>query len=102
MDIRRRIDELRAQRGWTRAEFARKIGISYTALRNWYNEKDFMPTLKTIDEICTLFNMTRSQLFYDADKDKTDEGLMVLSELYLNLSESRRKILVNVAKALTE
>ena len=78
MDIRVRIDKLREEKGWTRTEFARKIGISYAALRNWYNDNDLMPSLRTIDEICSLFGITRAQLFYDAETDEISEGQMVL------------------------
>ena len=62
------------------------------------NTKRLIALLAAVLMIVALFSACSN----DADKDKTDEGLMVLSELYLNLPESRRKILVNVAKALTE
>ena len=57
MDVRLKIDMMRIQRGWSRSELAKKIGISYTALQNWYNEKDYMPTLRVIDEICNVFEI---------------------------------------------
>ena len=102
MDIRKRIDELRKQEGWTRTDLARKLGISYAALSNWYNEKNYMPSLKTIDEICVQFGITPSRLFYDAETDNADIDQMTLNEIYRGLPDDRKKILVRLAEALRE
>ncbi len=102
MDVRERIDELRKSRDWSRTVLARKLGISYISLKNWYNEKNYMPSLRTIDDVCSLFEITKAQLFYDGEVDETDEGQIILNETYKKLSPNNRKILVKIAKDLLD
>ena len=66
MDVRQKIDQLRIERGWTRSELAKKIGISYTAIKNWYNEKDYMPSVKVFEDLCVAFGTTPAVLFADS------------------------------------
>lgn len=102
MDVRVKIDKLRKERGWSRTELARKLGISAISINNWYNEKNYMPSLRTIDDICCLFGITKAQLFYDAEEDEMDEGRIVINETYVKLSEKRRATLVRIAKDLLD
>lgn len=98
MDIRVRIDNLRKERGWTRMDLAREVGISYTAIKNWYNEKDHMPSLRVIDEICITFNISKAQLFADTSTDSLREDQIALLEIYENLSDKQRKSVIEIMK----
>ena len=98
MDIRVRIDQLRIERGWTRADLAREAGISYTAVKNWYNEKDHMPSLRVIDDICAAFKITKAQLFADVDTDNLREDQVALLELFEKLSEEQKKSVLGIVK----
>ena len=46
MNVKDRIDELRKARGWSRAQLAAKLGISTTAIKNWYNEKFYYTSFR--------------------------------------------------------
>lgn len=102
MDIRKRIDELRKEKGWSRSELAHKLEISYTALKNWYNGKDCMPALKTVYKVCTVFGMTSAELFADAEEDRLSADQIAWLELYLNLSDKQKKTVLALAKSLAE
>ena len=98
MDIRERIDVLRKERGWTRADLARETGISYTAIKNWYNEKDHMPSLKVIDDICIAFGITKAQLFTEVETDNLREDQVALLEFYEKLTPNKKQIVIDIIK----
>lgn len=100
MDIRSKIDMLREERGWSRSELAKKIGISYTALQNWYNEKDYFPSLKVIDEICHVFDITKARLFADIDTAELSGDQMELLDLYDKLTEKQKEGILQIIKAI--
>lgn len=98
MDIRERIDILRKERGWSRMDLAREVGISYTAIKNWYNEKNHMPSLRVIDEICYTFNISKAQLFADMDLDNLREDQIALLELYERMSDKQKRNVIEIIK----
>lgn len=100
MDIRIRIDELRKQRGMTRLELAAKLDISYTALKNWYNQQDSMPSLKTIYRVCNIFNISAAELFADTETDNLSADQIAWLELYDKLPSAQKSIILTLAKSL--
>lgn len=98
MDIRERIDNLRKERGWSRMDLAREVGISYTAIKNWYNDKNHMPSLRVIDEICITFNISKAQLFAEADLDNLREDQIALLELYERMSDKQKRNVIEIIK----
>lgn len=100
MDVRLKIDIMREKRGWSRSEFAKKIGISFTALQNWYNEKDYMPSLRIIDEICHVFEITKARLFSDVDTDNLSGEQIELLDLYNKLTEKQQESILQIIKAI--
>ena len=97
MDIRIKIDILRKEKGWSRSELAKKIGISYTAVKNWYNSKDFMPSLRVIEDVCNVFEISKAQLFSDVNLDKLSGDQIELLNMYDKLSAKQKE---NVLKMI--
>lgn len=57
----KRIDELRAQRGWTYYELAKVSGVSKNTFYNYKREPDKYLTLHTCCKILGAFDMSFSQ-----------------------------------------
>lgn len=102
MDIRERIDILRKDRGWSRMDLAHEVGISYTAIKNWYNDKNHMPSLRVIDEVCITFNISKAQLFADAEIDNLREDQIALLELYERMSDKQKKNVLEIIKNIVD
>ena len=100
MDIRERIDILRQGRGWSRMELAREVGISYTAIKNWYNEKNQMPSLRVIDEICSTLDISKAQLFAEAEIDNLREVQIALLELYERMTDKQKRSVIAIIKSI--
>ena len=57
VDPRKKIDELRIKNNLTLSQLARELGLSDTSVYNWYNEKNSMPTIKVLEDVCALFKV---------------------------------------------
>ena len=100
MDVRIKIDLLRREKGWSRSEFAKRIGVSYTAVKNWYNEKDFMPSLRLLYEICNVFGITKTQLFAETDTGNLSDDQIELLDLYGKLNAKQKSDVIQIVRIL--
>jgi len=64
MDILGRIKELRNNRGWSNYRLAREAKISEGSLNNLFRLNN-LPTISTLEAICTGLGITLSQFFMD-------------------------------------
>lgn len=78
-DILATITEYRAARGWTEYQLAERSGLPQSTISSWYR-KNMMPTIPSLDKICTAFGITLSQLFAEGESP-------------VSLTESQKKLL---------
>ena len=62
MDLLERIKNLRDERGWSNYRLAKEAGISEGSLNNLFRLNN-LPTIPTLEAICTGFDITLSQFF---------------------------------------
>ena len=101
-DPRIRIDRLRKEKGWSLTHFAKKLGVSETAVYNWYNEKNSMPTVYVLSDACDVLGTTLSEIFSDAETDKLTPAQMECLEPFGKLSERKQRAALEVLRALAE
>lgn len=70
IDVLNRITELRKQKNWTEYQLAEHSGLTQSTISSWYR-KGILPTLPSIERICTAFGITVSQFFEDECSDST-------------------------------
>ena len=90
VDPRKKIDELRIKNNLTLSQLARELGLSDTSVYNWYNEKNSMPTIKVLEDVCALFKVDMVELFTDVQCDKLDARQIRLLELFQKLTERQK------------
>lgn len=102
MDIRDRIEFYRNKCGWSRLKLAEMLEISYTALKNWYNEKQCQPSLRTIQRACEVFNVTMAEMFSGISESRSElrADQMALLEVYEKLSQKNREVVLTLVKGL--
>jgi len=61
-DILSTITAYRMERGWTEYQLAERAGLPQSTISSWYR-KDMIPSIPSLDKICTAFGITLSQLF---------------------------------------
>ena len=78
-DILATITEYREDRGWTEYQLAEHSGLPQSTISSWYR-KNMVPTIPSLEKICSAFGITLSQLFAEGD-------------VPVSLTESQRKLL---------
>lgn len=87
-DILAAINAYRENRNWTEYQLAEHSGLPQSTISSWYR-KDMVPTVPSLEKICTAFGITLSQLFAEGDAP-------------VSLTESQRKLLNSWAKLSEE
>ena len=101
-DPREKIDRLRKAKGWSLSQLAKKIGVSETAVYNWYNEKDSMPTVFILSDACDVLGTTLSELFADAETDDLTPAQLEYLALFAKLPEKKQRIVLDILRVLAE
>lgn len=78
-DILTTITTYRQQRGWTEYQLAERSGLPQSTISSWYR-KNMVPTIPSLEKICTAFGITLSELFWEGDTP-------------VSLTDSQRKLL---------
>ena len=84
------IYEHRLARGWSEYELAERSGIPQSTISAWFC-KGTMPTVPSLEKICSAFGITLSQLFSEG-KDPVDltDSQRKLLEYWSKLSEEQQ------------
>lgn len=85
MDINKKIEKLRFQRGWSMYELAQEAGITQSTLTSMIKRGN-PPKIDTLACICEAFGITLAQFFME------DEELEMLSKSEKELVSSFRKL----------
>ena len=95
MDINKKIEKLRFQRGWSLYELAQEAGVTQSTLTSMLKRGN-PPKIETLSCICDAFGITLSQFFME------DELVEVLSKNEKDLIESFRKLTPTKQQALID
>ena len=94
MDINKKIETLRFQRGWSMYELAQEAGITQSTLTSMI-KRGTPPKIDTLECICEAFGITLAQFFME------DERLEVLSQnekemvsLFRKMPECKQQALI--------
>lgn len=102
LDSRKKIDELRLKKGWTLSKLAKESGLSKTTVYNWYNEKNFVPSRDTIEDVCLALDVSLAEFYSEVEVDKLDERQMRLLELFEKVPEKKKDTILEIVKSFAE
>ena len=94
MDIKERIIELAAQRGWMKEDLAKESKLTSATISLIY-KGSITPSYATLQMICDAFCITMSQFFYDDIEILYSEEQEILKRWNL-LSAAQKKKLIDV------
>lgn len=99
MDVKQRIDKLRMDKGWTLSKLATEIGVSDTTVYAWFNEQNYQPSRKTIEEICDVFEITLAEFYSEIDLDKATAQEVVLLEAFRAVPDEQKAQVIEIVKS---
>ena len=92
-DILSTIIKYREERGWTEYQLAERSGLPQSTISSWYR-KNMIPTVPSLEKICTAFGITLSQLFAEEDNTVTlTESQRRLIESWSRLTEEQQTVI---------
>ncbi len=98
MNINKKIEKLRFQRGWSMYELAQEAGITQSTLTS-IMKRGNPPKIETLESICEAFGITLAQFFLE------DEELEVLSKnekelisLFRRITQVKQQALIDLLK----
>lgn len=96
MDVIKRIDELKNERGWSDYTLASKSGLSSSTIANMHRRRT-VPSVATLNMICSAFGITLSQFFNEDNEciPVNDEQADFIKKWSM-LTDSQKKIVSDV------
>ena len=88
MDVLRRIETLRLERGWTVYRLAELSGLTDKCIYNWYL-RNTVPTLETLQKVCDAFGITLSQFFSEGNLVDVDDELKGVFDDWIALTSEQ-------------
>ena len=91
-DILTAITTYREERGWTEYQLTEHSGLPQSTISSWHC-KNMVPTIPSLEKICTAFGITLSQLFAEGDVPVSlTESQQKLLERWARLSEEQQAV----------
>ena len=95
-DILLAITEYRTERGWSEYQLAEKSGLPQSTISSWYR-KNLIPTLPSLEKICTAFGITLSQLLAEDDTPVSlTQSQKKLLDRWSKLTEEQQEVIFNL------
>lgn len=95
-DILTAITKYREARGWTEYQLAERSGLPQSTISSWYR-KNMIPTIPSLEKICTAFGITLSQLFAEGSTPVSlTESQQKLLERWSRLSEAQQSVVFDL------
>ncbi len=95
MNVKKRIETLMDQRGWTAYRLGKESGLAQSTLAHVFRE-DSAPTIATLESICSAFGITLSQFFAEGDFVSLTSEQMILLEKWATLNEDQKRLVIDM------
>ena len=98
MDVLKRINQLRLERGWSIYRLSVKSGISQSTLTNMFN-RETLPSITTLSLICDAFGISMAEFFSEPARvplDAPDEAEFL--RLYKSMPDTMKVSICDIMK----
>ncbi|MDO4564668.1 MAG: helix-turn-helix transcriptional regulator [Clostridia bacterium] len=99
MDTHKRLRQLLNERGWTEYRLSKECGLSESTLANIFR-RNTMPSIATLEAICSGFGITLSQFFAEGDMVEMSPELKELFDNWVTLTTEQKKAALQMIQAL--
>lgn len=99
MDTHERLRQLLNERGWSEYKLAKRCGLSESLVANIFR-RNTVPSIATLETICSGFGITMSQFFAEGDMIEITPELKELFENWVNLTPEQKKAANQMLKAM--
>ena len=102
MNVLKRINELRIERGWSVYRMALEAELPQSTIINMFN-RETLPSVTTLENICTAFGISLSEFFEEeADISGVSVSKREFLRLYESLSPQMRESIFSLMRQINE
>ena len=98
MNTVERLKQLLKERNWTEYRLAKEGGLSMSTLQNIY-KRNTIPTIDTLERICTAFGITLSQFFAEGETVDLSPELKRLFDGWVNRTLEQKQAVQTIINA---
>jgi len=98
MNVLKRINELRIDRGWSIYRLAIEAELPQSTIINMFN-RETLPSITTLESICRAFGITLSE-FFDTENESKSLDQKKFIKLYESLSPAARQSIYQLMETL--
>lgn len=92
-DILATITKYREEREWTEYQLSEQSGLPQSTISSWYR-KNMVPTIPSLEKICSAFGITMSQLFAENNEQfSLTDSQKKLIDRWSRLTEEQQAII---------
>lgn len=100
MDVITRIKQLATERNWTEYRLVKETELAPSTIANIYH-RDTIPSIPTLEIICTAFGITLSQFFSDDNMISLSAEQAELLEHWSTITPAQRNIILELLKSIS-
>jgi len=100
MDMHARLHQLLQERGWTEYKLSKECGLAQSTIGNIFR-RNTVPSISTLDAICSGFGITLSQFFAEKDMVELTPELKDLFDSWVVLTADQKEAASQMLKAMS-
>ncbi|MBQ3115889.1 MAG: helix-turn-helix transcriptional regulator [Clostridia bacterium] len=100
MDVLKKIEQLKEQKGWSIYKLSIEAGLTTSTLTNMFTRKT-LPSITTLSAICDAFGITLAQFFAEDNNGEILSGEeKELIQSFRRLSSNNKEAVIGLCKKL--
>lgn len=99
INILEKIMNFRQERNWTEYQLAEKSGLPQSTISSWYR-KNQIPSVQSLEKICSAFNITLSQFFSETNLIELSESQSQLIHEFNRLNQIQQKAILDLLSTI--
>ena len=102
MTVQERIIELLKKKGWSKYKLAQETGLYKTTVYDWFNDKGYTPDSKSIELVCAALNISLPEFYSGIDEGELDGEQMLLLQLFAEVPSSKKQLVFDLLRSLSD
>ncbi len=98
VDVLKKLQSLIDKRGWSMYRLAQECGLNESTILNIFR-RNTIPTIPTLESICSSFGITLSQFFAENDMIELTPDVKELLDAWQALTPEQKEIVLLVARS---
>ena len=103
MDVKNRIKYYMKKKKLNVYTLSQKSGLTQPTITNWFNKRNYTPSVEALEKVCLAFEITMAQLFCEENEDMIPASPEVhrLLDIWEILNKVQRDNFISLLESIT-